>query len=75
VRQITVDAAEYRFKLALVCRNYDEVLHLIKSSDLVGQSIISYLQKKAPNFDNAFFDMDPTLDDARDGPTSCSWSI
>jgi len=26
--------------------SYDEVLHLIKSSNLVGQSIISYLQKK-----------------------------
>ena len=45
-RQFTVDPTEYRFKLALVRQNYDEVLHLIKSSNLVGQSIISYLQKK-----------------------------
>jgi coatomer protein complex subunit alpha (xenin) len=41
-----VDPTEYRFKLALVRQNYDEVLHLIKTSNLVGQSIISYLQKK-----------------------------
>jgi len=45
-RQFTVDPTEYRFKLALVRQNYDEVLHLIKTSNLVGQSIISYLQKK-----------------------------
>ena len=37
---------EYRFKLALVRQTYDEVLRLIKPSNLVGQSIISYLQKK-----------------------------
>lgn len=26
--------------------NYDEVLHIIRTSNLVGQSIIAYLQKK-----------------------------
>lgn len=41
-----VDPTEYRFKLALVKRNYDEMLQIIKTSSLVGQSIISYLQKK-----------------------------
>lgn len=45
-RRFTVDPTEYRFKLALVRQNYEEVLHLIKTSNLVGQSIISYLQKK-----------------------------
>ena len=41
-----IDPTEYRFKLALVKRNYDEMLHIIQTSSLVGQSIISYLQKK-----------------------------
>ncbi|KAH7096636.1 coatomer subunit alpha-2 [Auriculariales sp. MPI-PUGE-AT-0066] len=45
-RTITVDSTEYRFKLALVRNNYDEVLQIIKTSNLVGQSIIAYLQKK-----------------------------
>ncbi|KAJ3090043.1 hypothetical protein HK102_004843, partial [Quaeritorhiza haematococci] len=46
IRVITIDPTEYRFKLALVRRNYDEVLHIIRTSNLVGQSIIAYLQKK-----------------------------
>ncbi|KAI8925560.1 coatomer WD associated region-domain-containing protein [Entophlyctis helioformis] len=45
-RIIAFDPTEYRFKLALVRRNYDEVFHIIRTSNLVGQSIISYLQKK-----------------------------
>lgn len=45
-RVLEIDPTEYRFKLALVKRNYDEMLHLIKTSSLVGQSIIAYLQKK-----------------------------
>lgn len=43
---LNIDPTEYRFKLALVKRNYDEMLQIIKTSSLVGQSIISYLQKK-----------------------------
>jgi len=43
---LTIDPTEYRFKLALVKRHYDEMLNIIKTSSLVGQSIISYLQKK-----------------------------
>lgn len=43
---LTIDPTEYRFKLALIKRNYDEMLQIIKTSSLVGQSIISYLQKK-----------------------------
>ncbi|KAF2724378.1 Coatomer, alpha subunit [Polychaeton citri CBS 116435] len=45
-RTLTIDPTEYRFKLALVKRHYDEMLNIIKTSSLVGQSIISYLQKK-----------------------------
>ena len=45
-RDMTVDPTEYHFKLALVNKKYDEVLHIIQTSNLVGQSIISYLQKK-----------------------------
>jgi len=45
-RMLTIDPTEYRFKLSLVRRNYDEMLQIIKTSNLVGQSIIAYLQKK-----------------------------
>lgn len=43
---LNIDPTEYRFKLSLVKRNYEEMLQIIKNSSLVGQSIISYLQKK-----------------------------
>ncbi|KAJ3382907.1 hypothetical protein HDU92_004501, partial [Lobulomyces angularis] len=46
IRIITIDPTEYKFKLALVKKNYDEVLHIIRTSNLVGQSIIAYLEKK-----------------------------
>lgn len=46
IRAIPFDPTEYKFKLALVKRNYDEVIHIIRTSNLVGQSIISYLEKK-----------------------------
>ncbi|KAI8814129.1 coatomer WD associated region-domain-containing protein [Cladochytrium replicatum] len=46
IRTIAIDPTEYMFKLALVRRNYDEVLNIIRTSNLVGQSIIAYLQKK-----------------------------
>lgn len=45
-RVLEIDPTEYRFKLALVKRNYDEMLHIIKTSSLVGQSIIAYVEKK-----------------------------
>jgi len=41
-----IDSTEYKFKLALVNRKYDEVLHMVRNAKLVGQSIIAYLQKK-----------------------------
>lgn len=43
---LTIDPTEYRFKLALTKGDYDEVLKIIKTSNLVGQAIIAYLQKK-----------------------------
>ena len=51
---------EYRFKLALVKRNYEEMLHIIQTSSLVGQSIISYLQKKGYPEIALQFVQDPT---------------
>lgn len=45
-RTISIDPTEYRFKLALLRHNYEEMLHIIKTSNLVGQSIIAYLQQK-----------------------------
>ncbi|RGB25538.1 coatomer WD associated region-domain-containing protein [Rhizophagus diaphanus] len=45
-RIISIDPTEYRFKLSLIKRNYDEVLQIIRNSNLVGQAIIAYLQKK-----------------------------
>ena len=43
---ITIDPTEYRFKAALANKEYKEMMHIIKTSSLVGQSIIGYLQKK-----------------------------
>eukprot|EP00249_Psilotum_nudum_P025087 c29370_g1_i2 orf=331-3948(+) len=43
---IKIDATEYKFKLALMHRNFDQVLQMIKSSQLYGQSIIAYLEHK-----------------------------
>ena len=45
-RVLNIDPTEYRFKLALVNRKYDEVLYMVRNAKLVGQSIIAYLQKK-----------------------------
>jgi coatomer protein complex subunit alpha (xenin) len=43
---MNIDATEYKFKLALINRKYDEVLYMVRNAVLIGQSIISYLQKK-----------------------------
>merc|ERR1712142_741768 len=45
-RILTIDPTEYRFKLALVNRKYEEVLHMVRNAKLVGQSVIAYLQQK-----------------------------
>ncbi|CAL8124546.1 unnamed protein product [Orchesella dallaii] len=46
VRVLSVDPTEYRFKLALINRNYDEVLMMVRNSKLVGQAMVAYLHKK-----------------------------
>lgn len=43
---LQIDPTEYHFKLALVNRDYAEMNNIINNSSLVGQSIISYVQKK-----------------------------
>ncbi|SNX86292.1 probable COP1 - coatomer complex alpha chain of secretory pathway vesicles [Melanopsichium pennsylvanicum] len=45
-QNIAIDPTEFRFKLALVQGKYDDVLTIIKNSNLVGQAIIAFLQKK-----------------------------
>lgn len=45
-RVLTIDPTEFKFKLALIHNKYEEVLYMVKNARLVGQAIISYLQKK-----------------------------
>ncbi|KAJ2845901.1 hypothetical protein IWW36_004596, partial [Coemansia brasiliensis] len=45
VKIIKIDPTEYQFKLALQHHNHDKVVSIIRNSNLVGQSIIAYLQK------------------------------
>ncbi len=45
-RVIQIDDTEFKFKLALHDRNYNEVVNIIKKSKLCGQAVIAYLQKK-----------------------------
>lgn len=59
-RILSIDPTEYRFKMSLVKRNYEEMLHIIRTSSLVGQSIISYLQKKGYPEIALQFVQDPT---------------
>eukprot|EP01087_Luapelamoeba_hula_P004330 TRINITY_DN1425_c0_g1_i1.p1 TRINITY_DN1425_c0_g1~~TRINITY_DN1425_c0_g1_i1.p1 ORF type:complete len:1081 (-),score=150.06 TRINITY_DN1425_c0_g1_i1:28-3270(-) len=52
-RVIAIDSTEYMFKLALLQRRFNDVAKMIKpgQSNLVGQSIIAYLQTKGfPEF-------------------------
>eukprot|EP00250_Pteridium_aquilinum_P020114 c24708_g1_i4 orf=186-3830(-) len=46
IRTMQIDSSEYIFKLALIRRKFDEVIQMIKSSQLCGQAIIAYLQQK-----------------------------
>ncbi|XP_004390279.1 coatomer subunit alpha, partial [Trichechus manatus latirostris] len=43
-RVLTIDPTEFKFKLALINRKYDEVLHMVRNAKLVGQSIIIALE-------------------------------
>jgi len=46
LRSIEVDITEPLFKKALVHRDLDEVLRIVQSNSLIGESVIAYLQKK-----------------------------
>lgn len=45
VECLTIDPTEYRFKKALINKKFNEVLRIIKNSNLVGENIIAYLEK------------------------------
>ncbi|KAL9229178.1 hypothetical protein vseg_004674 [Gypsophila vaccaria] len=45
-RIITIDSTEYVFKLSLLRKRYDQVMGMIKRSELCGQAMIAYLQQK-----------------------------
>ncbi|WZZ18570.1 hypothetical protein YC2023_111659 [Brassica napus] len=44
--EITVNATEYMFKLALMRKRFDHVARMIKSSRISGQAMVAYLQQK-----------------------------
>ncbi|PRP73576.1 coatomer protein complex [Planoprotostelium fungivorum] len=46
LRVISIDTTEYVFKYALIQRQYSAVLRMVKEYNLIGQAIISYLQRK-----------------------------
>ncbi|KAJ9583889.1 hypothetical protein L9F63_021766 [Diploptera punctata] len=46
VNVLIIDSTEFKFKLALLNRKYDEILNIVCTQQLIGQSIISYLQQK-----------------------------
>lgn len=46
IKRMQFDPTEYKFKQALVNRDYEGILQIIRKSKLVGQAAISYLQKK-----------------------------
>lgn len=46
IHVVKIDPSEYRFKRALVTGQFGEVGRLIRESQLVGQSIVAYLQKR-----------------------------
>ena len=43
---VTIDATEYVFKLSLLKKKFDQVMSMIRSSELCGQAMIAYLQQK-----------------------------
>ncbi|XP_019152993.1 PREDICTED: coatomer subunit alpha-2-like [Ipomoea nil] len=45
-RPIIIDSTEYIFKLSLLRKRYDQVMNMIKNSELCGQAMIAYLQQK-----------------------------
>lgn len=45
-RVISIDSTEYFFKLSLLRKRFDQVMGMIKRSELCGQAMIAYLQQK-----------------------------
>ncbi|RAL47359.1 hypothetical protein DM860_013324 [Cuscuta australis] len=45
-RPILIDSTEYIFKLSLLRKRYDQVMSMIRKSELCGQAMIAYLQQK-----------------------------
>jgi coatomer protein complex subunit alpha (xenin) len=45
-RVLAIDATEFRLKLALARRRYDEIAVMLKNAKVVGQSVIAYFHKK-----------------------------
>ncbi|GAA0174553.1 vesicle coat protein [Lithospermum erythrorhizon] len=45
-RAIVIDSTEYIFKLSLFQKRYDQVMSMIRNSELCGQAMIAYLQQK-----------------------------
>lgn len=43
---LSIDPTEYKFKLALINRRYEEVLYMVNHANLTGQAIIGYLEQK-----------------------------
>ena len=43
---VAIDATEYVFKLSLLKKRFDQVMSMIRSSELCGQAMIAYLQQK-----------------------------
>ncbi|XP_022884750.1 coatomer subunit alpha-1-like isoform X2 [Olea europaea var. sylvestris] len=45
-RPIIIDSTEYVFKLSLLRKRYDQVMNMIRNSELCGNAMIAYLQQK-----------------------------
>ncbi|KAM7514102.1 hypothetical protein LguiA_003685 [Lonicera macranthoides] len=45
-RPVIIDSTEYVFKLSLLRKRYDQVMSMIRNSELCGQAMIAYLQQK-----------------------------
>nr|KJB77745.1 hypothetical protein B456_012G154500 [Gossypium raimondii] len=45
-KAIVIDATEYIFKLSLLRKRYDQVMSMIRNSQLCGEAMIAYLQQK-----------------------------
>ncbi|KAJ5075405.1 coatomer subunit alpha [Anaeramoeba ignava] len=46
IEPLGMDSTEFRFKLAINEQRFDEVVSILKSSKIFGQSIVSYLREK-----------------------------